>query len=119
MKVRVDDLQKFKRKALQWASSYEVFCCLDSNDFHDQYSKFDFLLAAGVDNDIIVNSASGFSVLEDFRKEQAGWITGFLTYDLKNEVEYLSSSNLDGLHFPDLYFFAPKHLILVKNGWKW
>ncbi len=43
-------------------------------------------------------------------------MTGFLTYDLKNEVEKLSSSNIDQLHFPDLYFFVPEHIILIKSG---
>jgi len=115
VKVRVDDLQEFKRKALQWASLFDVFCCLDSNDFHDQYSKFDFLLAVGVENELIVNNGAAFPALEEFRKQHSGWITGLLTYDLKNEIEDLSSSNIDGLQFPELYFFAPKHLILVKN----
>ena len=114
--MRVDDLQEFKQKALQWASSFDVACFLDSNGFDDQYSKFDFLLAAGVEDDLIINSNGGFSALEEFRKQHAGWMTGFLTYDLKNEVEDLSSSNTNDLHFPDLYFFIPKHLILVING---
>ena len=39
----------------------------------------------------------------------------FFTYDLKNEVEYLYSENPDHLHFPDLYFFEPQYLILIKG----
>jgi para-aminobenzoate synthetase component 1 len=116
VKIRVDNLQEFKLKALQWASPFDVVCYLDSNNFDDKYSNFDFLLAAGVKAELIVNDASAFSALENFRGQNDGWITGFLTYDMKNEIENLSSDNVDGLQFPCLYFFAPTHLIIAKNG---
>ena len=43
-------------------------------------------------------------------------MTGFLGYDLKNEIESLTSENTDHLQFPDLYFFTPLHLIIIKNN---
>ncbi|HWD87682.1 MAG TPA: anthranilate synthase component I family protein [Mucilaginibacter sp.] len=116
MKIRVDDPQQFKQKALQWASSFDVFCCLDSNDFIDKYSKFDFLLAVGVKTELAVQSSDAFDQLERFRVENPGWITGFLTYDLKNEVEKLQSCNPDHLSSPELYFFSPEHLIVIKDN---
>jgi para-aminobenzoate synthetase component 1 len=39
-----------------------------------------------------------------------------MTYDLKNDIEQLSSTNFDGLDFPDLYFFQPKKLIFIKGN---
>jgi para-aminobenzoate synthetase component 1 len=115
VKIQVTDLQKLKQKALQWASSFDVFCYLDSNNFADPYSKFDTLLAAGTKHEIAANIGSAFDELEQFRAMHPSWVTGFFTYDLKNEIETLSSSNTDKLHFPDLYFFVPEHLILVKG----
>jgi para-aminobenzoate synthetase component 1 len=113
---QVNDLADFKQKALQWASSFDVFCCLDSNHFNDPYSKFDALLAVGAKHEITAETGSAFDELELFRAKHPGWTTGFFTYDLKNEIEDLSSSNIDQLHFPDLYFFVPEHLILVKGN---
>ncbi|MDB5153668.1 MAG: anthranilate synthase component family protein [Mucilaginibacter sp.] len=113
--IQVDNPGNFKRKALQWASEFDVFCYLDSNNFGDQYSKFDMLLAVGVKDEITAKAGSAFDGLQQFRAKYPGWITGFFTYDLKNEVETLVSGNTDHLHFPDLYFFAPKHIILLKN----
>jgi para-aminobenzoate synthetase component I len=112
----VNDLQDFKRKALQWASSSNVFCYLDSNNFSDQYSKFDILLAVGIKDEITAKTGSAFDDLDRFRLKNPGWIFGFFTYDLKNEVEHLTSNNTDNLQFPDLYFFAPEHLIIIRNG---
>ncbi|MDY6799560.1 MAG: hypothetical protein SVX28_12690, partial [Pseudomonadota bacterium] len=36
------------------------------------------------------------------------WLFGYLTYDLKNELEALSSNNFDGLGFAALQFFVPE-----------
>ena len=111
--IPLTNLPLFKQKALQWASSFDVVCYLDSNSFNDPYSKFDTLIAIGVQAEVTAKAGEAFEQLEAFRKENPGWITGFLGYDLKNETEQLSSSNPDGVEFPDLYFFAPLHLIMI------
>lgn len=116
MIVQVNDLPVFKNKALQWASSFDAVCYLDSNSFDDPYGKFDTLIAVGVKAELTAYSGNAFDELETFRKNNQGWITGFLGYDLKNEVENLSSQNADYLQFPDLYFFAPLHLIVIKGN---
>jgi len=103
----------FKQKALQWACEFDAVCYLDSNNFPDPYSKFDTLIAVGAKAEIIANSGNAFEQLSKFREANPGWITGFFGYDLKNELENLTSGNIDGLNFPDLYFFAPRHLILI------
>jgi para-aminobenzoate synthetase component 1 len=116
MIVHIDNLPVFKQKALQWASCFDAVCYLESNLFNDPYSKFDTLIAAGVKNELTAYSGNAFEQLEGFRKENAGWITGFLGYDLKNEIENLTSLNTDHLNFPDLYFFAPKYIITIKGN---
>jgi para-aminobenzoate synthetase component 1 len=40
---------------------------------------------------------------------------GLLSYELKNEVEQLESANPDGLHFPELFFFIPQYLLIIKG----
>ena len=116
MFVQIKDLHIFKKKALKWANSFEICCLLDSNHYQDPYSKFDLLIAAGaVDFISSKESSSSFAQLNEFRKKHAGWIFGGLGYDLKNELEDLSSKNIDLLNFPDLFFFAPQHLLLLKG----
>ena len=110
-----DNIHQFKQNALQWASTFEVCCCLDSNNFKDKYSKFDALIAAGVKAEVVSQSGNAFEALANFKSEHAEWMTGFLGYDLKNELEQVSSANPDHLQFPDLYFFVPQHLIII-NG---
>ncbi|MHB8207338.1 anthranilate synthase component I family protein [Mucilaginibacter sp.] len=116
MITHINNPQHFKQKALQWASTFDAVCYLDSNNFPDKYSKFDALIAIGAKSWITGNAGNAFEQLANFRSENPGWITGFFGYDLKNEIENLTSSNHDELNFPDLYFFAPKHLILLKGN---
>jgi para-aminobenzoate synthetase component I len=113
--TRVDDLNVFKQKALQWGCTFDVICYLDSNNFPDTYSKFHTLIAIGARTEITANAGNAFEQLAEFRKAHRGWVTGFFGYDLKNEVEHLSSENIDGLDFPDLYFFVPEHLIIIDE----
>ncbi|MDB5015835.1 MAG: pabB [Mucilaginibacter sp.] len=112
----IADLQNFKIKALQWASSFDVFCYLESNNFKDKYSKFDSLIAVGVKDEIIAQAGNAFVDLGKFREKHTGWMTGFLGYDLKNETENLSSGKPDNLNFPDLYFFVPQFLMIINDN---
>ncbi|AMR34643.1 aminobenzoate synthetase [Mucilaginibacter sp. PAMC 26640] len=112
---QVNNVQLFKQKALSWANTFDTVCYLDSNNFNDPYSKFDTLIAIGVKEEIILSTGDAFQKFENFRKKTPGFVTGFFGYDLKNEIEQLSSQNDDGLDFPDLYFFAPKTFITLKG----
>ncbi|MDB5140366.1 MAG: pabB [Mucilaginibacter sp.] len=112
----IADLQNFKIKALQWASSFDVFCYLESNNFKDKYSKFDSLIAVGVKDEIMAQAGNAFVELGKFREKHTGWMTGFLGYDLKNETENLSSGKPDNLNFPDLYFFVPQFLMIINDN---
>jgi para-aminobenzoate synthetase component 1 len=116
MTTLVKDSYIFKQKALQWASAFNAVCYLDSNGFKDAYSKFDTLIAVGAKDEITAYSGNAFEKLASFREKHPGWITGFFGYDLKNEMEQLSSANADHLHFPDLYFFVPQHIIIINGN---
>ncbi len=111
-----EDLNLFKQKALQWAASFETACYFDSNEYTDPYSAFDVLIAAGATLELKENSGSAFTKLGLVLENNKDWLLGFLGYDLKNETETLSSSNPDHLNFPELFFFKPLHLILIKQG---
>lgn len=116
MSIKVSDITLFKQKALQWATQFNTVCYLDSNSFTDPYSKFDALIAVGAKAEVTAETGDAFEQLARFGKHNPGFITGFFTYDLKNEVEDLESKNIDRLGFPDLYFFAPQIVITIKSN---
>ena len=74
------------------------------------------LLAVGVKKEIKMNAGTALEGLQSFiNKNKGNWIFGHLGYDLKNEMEKLSSSHPDGIHFPDLYFFEPEIIIRLNE----
>lgn len=114
--MNTQDLSIFKQQALLWATQFEVCCCLDSNQYSDPYSKYDFLLAAGAQHQITESAGLAFNGLRDFYEQHPGWMFGMLGHDLKNELEELNSAHPDQLQFPDVFFFVPQFLIAVKDG---
>ena len=117
MQVTVHNVDDFKRKALAFANQFDVCCLLDSNHYQDPYSKFDLLFAIDYIDKIETKKVNNsFLQLEAFKLKNKGWLFGGLGYDLKNEIEDLKSTNEDHLSFPDLFFFAPKHLLVLKGN---
>ncbi len=112
----IQNISDFKRKALHWANQFEVCCFLDSNEYKDAYSVYDFIIAADVYDELHCSTGNGFDQLKTFYAKHKQWVFGYFSYDLKNEIEDLQSNNPDGLNFPDLYFFVPKYLIAFKDG---
>ena len=59
---------------------------------------------------------NAFQDLYQYQSQTKDWLFGYLSYDLKNDTEALHSNNFDGLDFPDLFFFQPKKLFLIKEN---
>ncbi|MFZ1496975.1 MAG: hypothetical protein WAS72_07955 [Saprospiraceae bacterium] len=110
------DLSAFRQQVLHWAAQHDVCCYLDNNGYHqNKYQTFDVLIAVGVHRELSVTATgNAFAALRHFHQRQ--WLFGHLCYDLKNEVERLTSENHDGLGFPMLYFFQPETIIEIKEA---
>lgn len=115
-KFQVKDIAEFKKRLLQWAQQFEIAVWLDSNNYDQKYSNFEAVLAVDAVSKIETSSENAFSQLKKYQSEVNDYIFGYLGYDLKNDVEALTSSNFDGLHFPDLFFFQPKKLFFIKEN---
>ena len=115
IEMNTNEVDVFKKKALQWANTFSVCCCLDSNQYLDPYTQYDYLIAVGARDEIQTKTSGSFSALRNFYEKHATWIFGLFSYELKNEIEQLSSRHSDKLNFPDLFFFVPNYLIAVKG----
>lgn len=112
----IDDIQDFKSKILQWSQQFETVIWMDSNDYHQQYSSFDFCLAVDEFTSIKTDFTNAFDKLKEYQTTTKDYIFGYISYDVKNDVEQLSSTNFDGLDFADLYFFQPQKIIFFRNN---
>ncbi|MEL4308389.1 aminodeoxychorismate synthase component I [Joostella sp. CR20] len=112
----ITDIELFKKKVLRWANFSEEIVWLDSNQHKQPYGSFEAVLALDAFTSIKTDYHNAFNDLVEYQQHTADWIFGYLTYDLKNDTENLTSSNYDGLVFPDLFFFQPKRLLLLKEN---
>ena len=115
-KIFLHNPDDFKEHLLSWAQQFNVFIWLDRNNINQKYSSYDVILAVGINKKISCNYSNAFDKLKTFQKNINDYIFGYLSYDLKNDLENLTSKNFDGLKFLDIYFFQPKKLFLIKNN---
>ena len=112
----IENPQEFKQQILFWAQEFDTAILLDSNNYAQQYSSFNFCLAADDFTSIKTDYHNAFEKLNEYQKTTKDYIFGYISYDVKNDIEKLSSTNFDGLDFADLYFFQPKRLIFILEN---
>ena len=95
----------FQRLALRWAAGHA--CCayfVPAVGFAGPGGPFEHLLAVG---NAAEKPPGSLLELENWLLTPASAPRcGFLSYDLKNEIEALTSANFDGHRWPALHFFA-------------
>ena len=112
----IDEIVKFKQQLLCWSQQFQTAIFLDSNNYHQQYSSFDAVLAVDEFTCIKTDFHSAFEKLQEYQTTTKDYIFGYISYDVKNDIEQLSSTNFDGLDFADLFFFQPQKIIFVNGN---
>ena len=105
-----------KNHLLQWTQQFQEVVWLDSNNYSQTHGTFQAILAVDAFTALKTDSQNAFDKLKEYQTITSDWLFGYLSYDLKNDVEKLRSNNFDGLSFPDLYFFQPKKLFLFSEN---
>ena len=118
---KVDKPSELIKLLLYKSQSLNYISVLDSNTESNQtslpadYISYD--LIAGVDDLEVLNvDSDSFNALQNFHDKHKDWLFGCLSYDLKNEVEQLTSNNNDGIKAASLSFFIPKYVLLLKGN---
>ena len=110
----VNNFNVIKDKMLNWANQFSIFCFLDNHSYQIEPHSEECLLAVGVKRSLCCNVGNALQQLQQFINERPSWLFGHLGYDIKNEIENLSSSHPDGIGFPDLLFFEPEIIIRLS-----
>ncbi len=102
---------------LSWANQFSIFCFLDNNNYNCEHGVFECLLAVSSKKSFQASAGNVFSDLKQFaNKHKNEYLFGHFSYDVKNEIETLTSSNPDGIAFADCSFFVPETIVnLSKN----
>ncbi len=108
----VDDIEVFKRKIIHISTHFENSIILNSNYSSTDY---DLIFAYGV-HSFLSSKKNSLKKLDDYVSQCKDWLFGFFSYDLKNEIETLKSQNLLCHDLPNLYFFQPQVIIIIKEN---
>lgn len=111
----VADLQQIKLQMLNWCNRFNICCFLDNHHYNLAHHSIECLVGAGARHTVSSTAGSAFQSLRQFHDKHHDWLFGHFGYDLKNEIEALSSSNPDRVGFPDLFFFVPEYLIKITS----
>ena len=112
----ISAIPNFTNQLLYWANQFREVVLLDSNAYHQKYSTYDAVVAVDALTSLQTDYNNAFQDLQQYQSQTKDWLFGYLSYDLKNDIEELHSNNFDGLIFPDLFFFQPKKLFLIKGN---
>jgi para-aminobenzoate synthetase component 1 len=110
----ITDYYQFKIKLLNFGKKFSNFCFLDNQEY-DFDKSYECIAGYGIDKSITSGINIDLPSLNKFIKENKDWIFGHVSYDLKNEIENLSSQNKDGIGFPDFHFYVPEILFIVSK----
>ncbi|MDM1295775.1 anthranilate synthase component I family protein [Sphingobacterium sp. N143] len=111
----LDSKDKFHQKALHWSGQFDEISFFNSNGPADQWGRFESILAVKAlavfrADDHVLDQLQVFLSLHP-----GGFIPGFLSYDLKNEIEELQTTAVNTLEFPEAYFFVPAMTISCRG----
>jgi para-aminobenzoate synthetase component 1 len=115
----IHNVALFKEQLLYWSHQFREVVVLDSNiesNENQLYKSYDLVVAVEAFTSIQTDYEKAFEDVYQYQSKANDWLFGYLSYDLKNDVEHLKSQNFDGLQFPDLYFFQPKKIFLLKGN---
>jgi para-aminobenzoate synthetase component 1 len=103
----LDSKDKFHQKALHWSGQFDEISFFNSNGSPDQWGRFESVLAVKALHSFCADEDVLDQLQQFLLQHPCGFIPGFLSYDLKNEIEELQTRATDKLGFPSAYFFVP------------
>ncbi len=100
---------------LNWLGRFNICCFLDNHQYSNSFKQQECIAAAGSVSVMQPGEQGDLGAMERFTSEQHDWIFGHLGYDLKNEMEGLSSAHPDHIGFPPLFLFVPQFVIRLYD----
>jgi para-aminobenzoate synthetase component I len=117
----IDAPADFRLRFSLWAGNFTEACILNSNDYPGKFPRNDtrylYDLIAGTGSvKKFYSKADQLSSLDRFIEGSGDWLFGHLGYNLKNEIEELSSIHPDYIKFPGLFFFIPEYVFIIRGN---
>lgn len=116
----ISKIKDFKTRLFLHVCKWSPSVFLDSHpdifSETDSYGSFQCIAASGKLSELKPEHSDNFKNLKSYHSSINDWLFGFITYDLKNEIEELSSKNTDKLEFPAIHFFQPEFIYFITGN---
>ena len=83
----ISNPEHFKQQLLSWSQQFREVVFLDSNSYPQDYSSFDCVVAVDAFTSVKTDFHNAFDDLKQYQQTTKDWLFGYLSYDLKNNVE--------------------------------
>lgn len=110
----IADFYTFKNQLLNFGQRFSNFCFLDNHNY-DFDKSFECIAGFGKIASLVASDSIQLKQLDNFKSQNPDWLFGHLSYDLKNEIEGLSSTNEDKIGFEDFHFFVPELVFILTK----
>ncbi len=109
--------EAFRPRLMQWLQGFPYACLLETHrqPVACKISPYSWIAAADAE-EVLISNENSLEQLQNAINRSGDWYFGALGYDLKNEIEQLKSGNPDAIHFPNLLFFRPRHVLLGRHN---
>ncbi|MEO1485326.1 MAG: anthranilate synthase component I family protein [Bacteroidota bacterium] len=101
---------------MHWGHGFQRSVWLDSNGHKDMYASFEATLAITEQTSRSAQTLDSLDEVQAFMDKEQDWLFGFISYDVKNELEPLVSENPDHVGFPLVGFFVPDKIIQLTGN---
>jgi para-aminobenzoate synthetase component I len=106
----------FRRRFLSWIWEQEYGSLFESHGISFPFGAFPTMAAVGKQELVGIEEKDTFKRLQQIHDQQKEMMVGFLGYDLKNQLEALSSEHPDTTEFPEALFYIPQHIFLFEGN---
>ena len=105
---KLKDVSSFKKKLFKWSANSDISVFLNSNDYESDIGEYDAILAIGLHSKTQFTKQNSLTKLDDYINQTKDWVFGYLSYDLKNELEKLIVKTLIVFSCQIYFFFNQK-----------
>ena len=109
------DLYAIKQQVLNWSAGFDTCCFLDNQEYPSDGDSYECLAAAGELTRLQAPAGRAFEELKTFSLNLNDWLFGHFSFSLKSETEHANSVLPDFVGFPDLFFFVPQIVVLIRR----
>lgn len=111
VKANPFDNKKWLIKLLNMSKRFDYACILNHNQFEKPETTYEII--AGFGNKNLYNNPQFAQNFDAFR-ENKNTLFGYWSYDLKNQIEKLSSQFIDPIESNEIEFFEAQHLVKIS-----